>query len=120
MVKNDRDLTNEEIKECKSDTVVMEDEECISQMFEYLIKHEYEPKYINVDCKPVSGEHEIELIAHSRLGYDSWNIFNILPVWCRRTKTYKTVRGLITVKFDIGLSDVKENYKAKAQHISLL
>ena len=32
----DRDLTNEEIEKCKSDTVVMEDGDCFIQMFENL------------------------------------------------------------------------------------
>ena len=33
MEKYDRVLTSEKIEKCKSDTLVMEDEDCISQMF---------------------------------------------------------------------------------------
>ena len=32
--KNDVDLTNEELGKCESDTFLMEDEDCISEMFQ--------------------------------------------------------------------------------------
>ena len=87
------------LKKVKGGTVVMEDEDGISQMFEYLKKkYESEPNWINVKSKPVFAEYELELIAHNGSGFYSLNTLNNLPSCCRIINPIETARGLITVK----------------------
>ena len=61
----DRDLTTEEIEKCRSDTVEMEDEDCISQMFQHLKIYKDEPEWLNVKSEPVFGENELKFIVHN-------------------------------------------------------
>ena len=49
----------------------MEDEDCISQLFEYLGKNKTEPKCIKIKSKPVIVEYKLKLIAHNGSVFDS-------------------------------------------------
>ena len=51
--KFDQHLTKEELEKYQSDTLVMEDADCISQMFEELNIFKREPDWKNVKCKQV-------------------------------------------------------------------
>ena len=100
---------------------LMEDEDCISQMFEQLRTYKGEPKWIKVKSKRVSDENELKLIVLNASGFDSLVILNnLLPSWCRTINQIKTARRLITVKVFNGFCDVKENYKGKPHYINLI
>ena len=117
MEKVDRDFTNEELEKWESDTVVMKDNGCISQMFEYLKNYKGEPKWIKVKSKPLFGDSELKLFDQNVSSFDSWNILSILPTWCRKINPIKTASGLITVKIFKVICDMKENYRGKPQNI---
>ena len=54
----------------------MEDDDCISQIFEYLKEEKSKPKWGIVKFRPAIVEYELKLFAHKCSGSDSWNIWN--------------------------------------------
>ena len=78
-----RDSTNEDIEKRQSNTVLRKNEDCNSQVFEYLKNYKSEPKQINVKCEAIFIEYETKLIGHNASGFDSCMFLNISPTWCR-------------------------------------
>ena len=83
---------------CKSDAIVMEVEECITQMFKYLKKYKDEPNWVNVRCRSVTGENERTLVVHIGSGFDSWKVSNNIHNCCIIINTNRAFDCLTTAK----------------------
>ena len=98
----------------------MQDEDGISQMFDYLKDYTGESNWINVESEQRIAENEPKFVTHDGSSFDSLIILNIVPTWCRVISRIIFARFLITVKSCNGFCDVKESYKRKPQHKILL
>ena len=103
-----RDLTNEEIGKCQNVTVVMEDEDWFSRVFENLEIFKGETKWIKIKSNLENAEEKIKLNDHNGSIFDSWNILKVLPTWCRTFDATKTARALNTAKVFNIFCDVKK------------
>ena len=76
----------------------MEDEDCVSKMFEYLKIVKVKPKWTKLKSEPVIAEIELKFFAHIASGFDSWITSKNVPIWCRINIPIISVRGLVTVR----------------------
>ena len=67
-------LTSEEIEICKSETIVPEGENCITENFEYLKKYEGEPRWTKTKSRPMIADYELKLLVQQGSSFDFWNI----------------------------------------------
>ena len=56
----------------------MENEDCITQMFDYLEKSEVEPKPIKIKSMSITGGYDLELTARNGLRYGSGKFLKFL------------------------------------------
>ena len=61
----DRALINEWIEICKNDTVVLEDDDCITQLYEDQKKFESEPEWLKLQSTPMNGDYQQRPFAHN-------------------------------------------------------
>ena len=62
----------------------MEDEDCITEMFEYLNKYRGKLEGLHEDFKRKNAENELKLNSHNGSSFDGCNILNILSTLCRK------------------------------------
>ena len=116
MEKYDTDLISEQIEVFRSNTIVLEDEDFITQNFENLKKYEGESEWTKTKSKPMIREYGLKIFAHKGSSFDSWNNLNGRHIWCRITKPLKTAKILITVKCFNQFCLVIETYKREPQN----
>ena len=70
-----RDLTRDEIDNCKNDTIVFDGDDCVEKALNFCLKskrEEYKDKKGNV------LEYNLQLHAHDGSGFDTWIVLNNL------------------------------------------
>ena len=83
-------------------------------------KSEEEPKRRNVQTNPKIAEHELKLAAQIASGFDTWNILNIVHIWCRIIIPIITYKALSTVKTFNAFCNVIEFFQETPNWINSL
>ena len=92
--KYNRDLTQEEIDRCKKDTIVFDEEDCIAEALDFVLKIKGEERQV----KNRNVEYNLQLHAYNGSGFDTWIILNNLPCDKRVVDIIKNGKGIIEVK----------------------
>ena len=104
-VKNDcENLTPYEYEKCKKDTLVLEDDDCITKSSDFCLKFKGEKRKI----KNKIVEFNLQLHVHTVSGFDTWNILNNL---CNKNivDIIENGKGKISSRVFNGYIQIKEN-----------
>ena len=91
-----RDLTLDEIDECKKDTIAFDGGNCVAKALDFCLKlkgEEYKDK------KGKVLEYNLQLHAHNRSGFDTWIVLNNLP--CDKRFVNITKNGKVSIELKI-------------------
>ena len=99
-----RDLTLDEIDNCKKDTIAFDGDNCVEKALYFCleVKEEYKDK------KGQILEYNFQLHAHNGSGFDTWIVLNDLSCDKRIVYTFKIGKGIIELKIFNGYIEKTE------------
>ena len=101
------DLTPDEIKKCKKDTIAFDGDNCVEKALGFCLKLKGE-KFKDSKCKVL--EYSLLILAHSGSGFDSWILLNNLPCDKRIVNIIKNGKGIMELKIFNGYIEKNEKF----------
>ena len=99
-----RDLSQNELENCKYDTFVFDGDSCICTALDFFSKFKGEERKV----KNRIVEYNFHLHAHNGSGFDTWIILNNLPWDKNIVDIIKNRKGIISLRIFIGYIQKKE------------
>ena len=112
--KYNRDLTSEERKKCKKDTIAFDGDDCVEKALDFCLKIKREEYR---DKKGKFSESNLQLHAHNGSGFDTWIVLNSLSCDKRIVNIIKNGNGIFDLKVFNGYIQSKTSTKQIPQFL---
>ena len=89
-----RDLTPDELKKCRKDTIAFDGDDCFSKALDFCLKLKGEERKV----KNKIVEYNLQLHAHNGSGFDTWIVLNNLRCDKHIVNIIKNAKGIIELK----------------------